>query len=157
MTTKSFGKKIKHFFLSKGLQTNSIICKGKNKLVTDSQIKTLNLKPMPKSTSFSDLLKPYEDHFSVLKIKEKYKIRKRFHTKKIPVQRVSLDKARKFIQSLNKKKSAISSCITVKHLTESVDIYPSFLTVIINQFLQSVIFPDELNLVELISLFDKIN
>ena len=38
MTTKSFGKKIKPFFLGKGLQTNSIIYKDKNKLVTDSWI-----------------------------------------------------------------------------------------------------------------------
>ena len=39
---------------------------------------------MPRSTSFSDSLKPYEDHFSVLKIKEKYKIRKRFQFREFP-------------------------------------------------------------------------
>ena len=61
------------------------------------------------------------------------------------------------IESLNKKKSAISSCIRVKHLTESVDIYLPFLTDIISQS------PDELKLAEVIPLikkayaFDKVN
>ena len=53
------------------------------------------------------------------------------------------------------KKSAISSCIPVKYLTESVDIYQPFLTDIINQSLQNCIFPDELKLAEVIPLFKK--
>ena len=60
MTAKNFGKNIKRFFSDKGLQTNNIILKDKNRLVTDSSIiantfnnyfiditNTLNLKPMP--------------------------------------------------------------------------------------------------------------
>ena len=60
MTAKGFGKKIKRFFSDKGLQTNNIILKDKNRLVTDSSIiantfnnyfiditNTLNLKRMP--------------------------------------------------------------------------------------------------------------
>ena len=78
---------------------------------------------MPKSKSLSDLLKLYEDHFNVLKMKEKYRIHN-----KLEFREVSLDEVRKMIQSLNKKKSEISSCILVKHLTESVDIYIQFLT-----------------------------
>ena len=50
---------------------------------------------MPKSKSLSDLLKLQEYHFSVLKIKEKYKIQKKFQFKE-----VSLDEVRKIIQSL---------------------------------------------------------
>ena len=38
--------------------------------------KTLTLESMPKYKLLSDILKLYEDHFSVLKIKEKYKIKK---------------------------------------------------------------------------------
>ena len=81
---KKFLKKIKHFFLDKDLQTNNIIFKDKNILVTDSSIvantfnnyiinitDTLNLKPMPKSKSLSDLLKLLEDHFRVLKNQRK--------------------------------------------------------------------------------------
>ena len=47
---------------------------------------------MPKSKSLSDLLKLQEYHFSVLKIKEKYKIQKKFQFKE-----VSLDEVRKII------------------------------------------------------------
>ena len=62
MTAKGFGKKIKRFFSDKGLQTNNIILKDKNRLVTDSSIiantfnnyfiditNTLNLKRMPQN------------------------------------------------------------------------------------------------------------
>ena len=66
----------------------------------------------------SDLLKLHEEQFSVLKIKEKYNILSTFQFKE-----VSPDEVGKIIHSLNKKKSTISSCIPVKHLTESVDIY----------------------------------
>ena len=111
---------------------------------------------MPKSKSLSHLPKLYENNFSVLKVKEKYKIQNEFQFKE-----VSPDEVRKLIQSLNMKKSAISS--SVKHLTESVDIYLPFLTDIINQSLKNGIFPDELKLAEVIPLFknadpfDKIN
>ena len=66
--------------------------KDKNTLVTHSSIiantfnnyfiniiNTLNLKhSMAKSKSLSNLLKLYKDHFSVLKIKENYKIQNKF-------------------------------------------------------------------------------
>ena len=73
-SNKRFWKKIERFFSDKGLQTNNIIIKNKNRFVT---IVHLKLKPsMSKSKSLSALLKLYEDHFSALKIKEniKYKI-----------------------------------------------------------------------------------
>ena len=86
--------------------------KDKNRLGTDSSIiantfnnyfinitNTLNLKPsMPKSKSLPDLLKLYDDHFRVLKIREKYKIQNKFQFKG-----VSLDAVRKMIEPLNKK------------------------------------------------------
>ena len=157
-------EKVKLFFLDKGLQANNIILRGKNRLVADSSIivntfnnyfinitNTLNLKPsMPKSKSLSDLPKLYEDHFSVLKVKGKYKIQN-----KLQFREVSPDKVRKKIQSLNKKKSVIRPCIPVKYLTESVDIYLPFLTDIINQYLKNDIFPYELKSVEVMPLFKK--
>ena len=54
------------------------------------------------------------------------------------------------MQSSNKKKSAISSCFPVEHLTESVDIYLPFLTGIINQSLKNGILPDGFKLSEVI-------
>lgn len=77
-------------------------------------------------------------HFSVLKITEK---------------QVFSDEVRN--QSLNRKKSSISSCIPVKHLTESVDIYRPFLTGIISQSLKNAIFPGEFKWAEVISVFKK--
>ena len=85
MTTKGFEKTKKTFFLKQALQTNNMLLKDKNRLLTDSSIiantfnnyfinitNTLNLKPsMAKSKSLFDLLKLYKDHFNVLKIKEK--------------------------------------------------------------------------------------
>ena len=154
---KRFWKKIKPLSSDKGLHINNFILKDKNRLVNDSSItanifnnyfisttNVLNLKPsMPKSKSFSNLLELYEDHFSVSKIE---------NTKFIEV---SPDKVRKIMQPLNKKKSAISFCIPVIHLTESVDIYLQFLTDIINQPLKNSIFPDELELAEVIPIFKK--
>ena len=107
---------------------------------------------MPNSKSLSDLLRLYEDHFSVLKIKEKYKIQNKFQFRE-----VSPDEVRKIIQSLDKKKSAISSCFPVKHLTESADTYLAFLTKTIKQSLKNGIFLDELKLAEVIPLFKKAN
>ena len=117
LNDKRFWEKIKPFFSDKGLQTNNIILKDKNRLVTGVSIiantfnnylvnitNTLNLKAsMPKSKSSSDLLQLYEDYFSV-KIKEKDKIQNKFQFKE-----VSPDEVRKITQSLNEKKSEISS------------------------------------------------
>ena len=98
----------------------------------------------------SDLLKLYEDHFSVLKIKEKYKVQNKFQFKE-----VSPDEVRKIMQSWNKKNCAISSCIPVKHITELVDINLPFLADIINQSLENGIFPNEHKLTEVLPLFKK--
>lgn len=67
--------------MNKGLQTSTIILKD------------------IKSKSFSDLLKLYENHFSVFKIKEKYKIQNKFKFRE-----VSPDEVKMIIQSLDKKK-----------------------------------------------------
>ena len=89
MTTKGFEKKSILFSRTKVYR---LIALDKNRLVSDSWIiantfndffisitNTLNLKPsIPKSKSLSDLPKLYQDHLSVLKIKEKYKIQNKF-------------------------------------------------------------------------------
>ena len=88
---------------------------------------------MPKSKSLSDLLKLDQDHFSVSKIKEKYKIQINSSLKRFP-----------------------QICILVKHLHESVVVYLPFLTDITNhQSFKNGIFPDELKLAEVILLFKK--
>ena len=84
---KKFWKKIKAFFPEKGLETNSIILKEKNELLTNSSTlanlfhnyfinitSTLKLKQSPpKFPSIPNLLIHYRDHMSIKK-KETYKI-----------------------------------------------------------------------------------
>ena len=60
---------------------------------------------------------------------------------------------KKVIKPLDKKKSAISSCIPVKVLIDSVDTYLPIFTDIINSNIKNVIFPEELKLAEMNPLF----
>ena len=68
---------------------------------------------------------------------------------------VSPNEVKKIIKSLNRKKSAISSCIPVSILIELMDIYLPLLTDIINASWKRGIFPDELKLAEVILLLKK--
>ena len=78
------------------------------------------------------------------------KIAEKFHSKE-----VSPEEVKKVIKSLNKKKSAISSCIPVKVLIDSVDTYLPIFTDIINSSIRNGAFPEELKLAEAIPLFKK--
>ena len=63
----------------------------------------------------------------------------------------------KVIKSLNKKKWAISSCILVKFLIDSVDTYLPIFTDIIISSIRNSTFPEELKLTEVTRLFKKAN
>ena len=81
---------------------------------------------------------------SIKKIKETYKITDKFHLKE-----VSPEEVKKVIKSLNKKKSAISSCIPVKVLIDSVDTYLPIFTDIVNSSVRNGTFSED--------LFNKVN
>ena len=87
---------------------------------------------------------------SIKKIKETYKIAKKFHLKK-----VSAEEVKKVIKSLNKKKSVISSCIPAKVLIDSVDTYLQIFTDIINSYIRNGAFPEEVKVAEVTPLFKK--
>ena len=87
---------------------------------------------------------------SINKIKETYKIVEKFHLKE-----VSSEEVKNVIKSLNKKKSAINSCIPVKVLIDSVDSYLPIFTDIVNSSIRNGTFPEELKLAEVIPLFKK--
>ena len=87
---------------------------------------------------------------SIKKIKETYKITDKFHLKE-----VSSEEVKKVIKSLNKKKSAISSCILVKVLIDSVDTYLQIFTDIINISIRNGTFPEELKLAEVAPFLKK--
>ena len=74
-------------------------------------------------------------------MKETYKIADKFLLKV-----VSPEEVKKVIKSLNKKKSAICSCISVKVLIDSVDTYLPIFTDIINSSTKNGTFSEELKL-----------
>ena len=127
---KKFWEKIKPFFSDKGLQTNNIIVKEINELITDSSTRanlfsnyfinitsTLKLKKSPQKfpsiPNLFNLLIHCRDHMSIKKIKKTYKNTKKFHLKELWFKEV-----KKVIKSLNKKKTSIISCIPVKGLID---------------------------------------
>ena len=87
---------------------------------------------------------------SIKNIKETYKIAEKFH-----LNEVSSEEVQKVIKPLNKEKSAISSCIPVKVLIDSVDTYLQVFTDIINSSIRNDTFPEELKLAEVTPLFKK--
>ena len=163
---KKFWKKVKPFFSDKSLETNNIILKGKDELITDSSTltnlfnnyfinitNTLKLKKSPsKFQSLSKLLTHYKDHLSIQKIKETFKIKEKFE-----FNEVSSEEVKKVIKSLNKKKAAISTWIPVKIIIDSIDTYLPVLTGIINNSIRNGTFPDELKLAEVIPIFKKVD
>ena len=146
------------FYSDKGLEANKIIIKGKNKLITNSStlanlcnnyfISITNTSKLKQS--LPKLLINYSDHMSIKKIKETYKIAEKFHLKEVLFEEV-----KKFIKSLNNKKSSISSCIPVEVLIGSVDICLPIFTDIVNSSIRKDTFPEELKLVEVTPLFKK--
>ena len=161
---KKFWKKVKPFLSDKVLENNNIILKGKDELITDSSTlanlfnnyfinikNTLKLKKSPsKFQSLSKLLTHYKDHLSIQKIKETFKIKEKFE-----FNEVSSEEVKKVIKSLDKKKAAISTCIPVKILIDSIDTYLPILTDIINNSIRNGTFPDELKLAEVTPIFKK--
>ena len=83
-------------------------------------------------------------------MKETYKITEKFHLKE-----VSSEKVKKAIESMNKKKSALNSCILVKVLIDSVDTYLPIFIAIINSSIRNYTFPEELKLAEVTPVFKK--
>ena len=68
---------------------------------------------------------------------------------------MSSEEVKKVIKSLNKEKSSISSCISVKVLIDSVDTYLPIFTGIINSSIRNATFPEELKLAGVAPLFKK--
>ena len=68
---------------------------------------------------------------------------------------VSSEEVKKFIKSLSKKKSAISSCIPVEVLIAWVDTYLPIFTDIINSSIRNGTFPEQLKLPEVTPYFKK--
>ena len=68
---------------------------------------------------------------------------------------MSSEEVKKVMKSFNKKKSTISSRISVKVLIDSANIHLAISTDIINSSIRNSIFPGELKLAEVTPLFKK--
>ena len=68
---------------------------------------------------------------------------------------MSSEEVKKVIKYLHKNKSAISSCISVKVLIDSVDTYLPIFTDIITNSIRNGTFPEELKLAKVTPLFKK--
>ena len=92
-----------------------------------------------------------------MKLSNEYQKNKRnlSNCREFHLKEVSSEEVKKVIKSLNKKKSAISSCIPVKVLIDSVDTYVPIFTDIINSSIRNGTFPEELKLAEVTPLFKK--
>ena len=111
----------------------------------------LQLKQSPlRFPSLAEIISFYENHDSIFKSKENNIILKEFCLKE-----VSSNEIKKVVKSLNRKKLAISSCIPVSILIDSMNIYLSLVTDIINDSLKRGIFSDDLELAEVIPLLKK--
>ena len=108
---------------------------------------TLQLKKSPlKFQSLCEIISFYGNHDKISKIKENNIIPRESCFKELSSNEV------KNIKSLNRKKSAVSSCIPVSILIDNGYL---LLTDIINDFLKTGIFLAELKLAEVIPLFKK--
>ena len=111
----------------------------------------MRLKKSPLNfQSLTEIISFHENHDSISKFKDNNIIQKESCFKD-----VSSNEVKKIIKSLNKKNSAISSCIPVSVLIDSMDIYLPLLADIIDDSLKRRIFPDELKLAEVIPFLKK--
>ena len=122
--------------MDKGLETN-IILKEKDESITNSS--NLFNNYFINITSTLKLIQSTKKFPSIINLLIHY----RAHTcEKFHLKEVSSEEVKKVIKFLNKKKSAISSCIQVKNLVDSVDTYLLIFTVIINNSIRNYKFSE---------------
>ena len=149
---KKFWEIIKPFFNNKGLNSNKLILREKDVLITDEKaLATLMNKYFVNitadldlerdsetlsdtSTSVSGILERFNCHQSILEIKE---IQISFHE-------VSKDEVRQEILRFDGTKSTPVADIPPGVLKSTIDIHASILTKIINISLRNGCFPDDL-------------
>ena len=154
---KKFWKIIKPFFFNKGLNSNKLILREKEVLITDEKtLATLMNKYFVNitadlvlkrdsetfsdtSTSVSSIIKRFHCHQSILKIQEAFNT-----PDNVSIHAVSEDKVRREILRLDRTKSTPVGDIPAEMLKSAIDIQASILTKIINLSLRNGCFPDDL-------------
>ena len=100
-------------------------------------------------SSVTRFLIHYKDHMSIKKLKQ-------FYCRDVLLKRGTvIRRVKKFLKSLNKKKSAISSCTPEKVLIGSIDTYLPIFTDIVNISIRNGTFPEDLKSAEVTPPFRK--
>ena len=165
---KKFWKIMKPFFSTKGLNSNKLILREKDVLITDEKAlatlmnkyfvniaAVLDLKRDSEtfsdtSTSASSILERFHCHQSILQIQEAFNTPDNFS-----FHEVSEDEVRQEILRLDGTKSTPVGDIATGMLKSKIDIHASILTKIINLSLRNGCFPDDLKAAEVSPISKK--
>ena len=167
---RKFWKTIKPFFSNKGLNSNKLMLKENNRLITDEKelatvmntlivniTESLDLKKdddssldLINSENINDILEKHKHHPSVQEISQTFMTNEKFSFKF-----VTEDLVREEIMNLDGSKATPIGDISVDILKLTVDIYLPFITNSINLSIEKGCFPEELKLAEVNPIFKK--
>ena len=164
MDNKRFWKTIKPLFTEKAKHTQNITLIEKNVLITEKENGAekfnsffINVVPELKITINDDnitntdgmsdpvlkAIKRYENHPSILKIKENVKIDERFSFCKVYGEEVS-----SIFKKLDPSKAATHKNIPIKIFKQNIDISNQNVTTLINKMIEKSEFPDNLKMAD---------
>ena len=168
---KKFWTSVKPLFTDKGLKSKNIVLIENEQIISDDKgiaermynvfintIKNLNIEEVEDNlTPFDNIedpifkiIKKYESHPSILKIKTKIKIIDKFYFEK--VTEVDIEKE---ILQLDNTKSTPSNSIPTKLFKENIDLYSDIITKMYNKSVHTSTFPDKLKSAEVITVHKK--
>ena len=160
-------KIIKPYLSNKGLNSNKLLFKEKRNLVSDEKelatimnnffiniTKDLEMKKDSKGklNNLEDILKAFESHPSVEKIKKAITT-----TEKFSFRNVKDDEMQKFIMNLDGSKATPVGNIPTDMLKQTIDVHLPIMTQIINMSIDNNCYPDDLKLAEASPVFKKKN
>ena len=167
---RKFWKTIKPFFSNKGLNSNKLMLKEINRLITEEKelatamntsfvsiTESLDLKKDDDSSlnpinseNINDILEKHKNHPSVQEISQNFMTNKKFS-----FEFVTEDLARKEIVNLGGSKATPIGDISADIFKSTVDIHLPFTTNSINLSIKNGYFPEELKLAEVSPIFKK--
>ena len=165
---KKFWRTIKPFFSNKGLNSNKLMLREKDVVVSDEKALVtlmnnyfvditgdLELKRDSESiydtpATMYNIKKKFQDHQSILKIRKAFNV-----TDLFSFHEITEDETRKEISKLDGSKATPVGDIPAEMLKSTVDVHVSLLTKIINLSIQNGCFPDELKAAEVTPIFRK--
>ena len=165
---KKFWKTIEPFFSNIGLNSNKLMLRGKDVVVSDEKALatlmnnyfvniTADLELKRDNENFYDIpaavyniKKKFQDYQNILKIKKAFNV-----TDLFSFHEITEDETRKEISKLDGSKATPVGDIPAEMLKSTIDVHVSLLTKIINSSIRNGRFPDKLKAAEVIQIFRK--